>query len=112
MATTELRLRVRARLVGVETALAAAMAGSATPGSDPLVAQAVVIGDHVEVLRAHGVWHAAGPATPHCPHGHQVVGVRPVRHGAQRIDRRHPADGHRLAERVCVARIRVRHAGS
>jgi exodeoxyribonuclease V beta subunit len=37
MATNELRLRVRARLVTVETALAAALAGEATPRNDPLV---------------------------------------------------------------------------
>ena len=38
MATNELRLRVRARLVGVEAALVAALAGTAGPPTDPLVA--------------------------------------------------------------------------
>jgi exodeoxyribonuclease V beta subunit len=37
MATNELRLRVRARLVEVESALAAALAGMAEPTTDPLV---------------------------------------------------------------------------
>ena len=37
MATNELRLRVRARLVEVEAALAAALAGMAEPTTDPLV---------------------------------------------------------------------------
>ena len=38
MATNELRLRVRARLVTVEAALSAALAGTAAPCADPLVA--------------------------------------------------------------------------
>ena len=71
MATNELRLRVRARLVAVEAALAAELAGGAGPATDPLVRLlAAVPRDELSrrrarVARALADFDAATIATTH-----------------------------------------------
>ena len=71
MATNELRLRVRKRLVGVEAALAAALAGSDQPVADPLVAlltavpRAELDERRQRVARALADFDAATIATTH-----------------------------------------------
>ena len=71
MATNELRLRVRKRLVGVEAALAASLAGDGQPVADPLVSLLTAVpppelgARRARVARALADFDAATIATTH-----------------------------------------------